>query len=564
MSVLRFQNCLLVSHSEKRARKIEFHPSATVLKGSNDTGKSSIVKSLYQALGADPAKESPRWKKAHVACLLTFTLDGIVYRAYRRDKTYALFKGESLIGKFTSVSTGLAPALAELLNFQLKLPNRSDGKMVTPPSAYMFLPFYCDQDKGWTDTWISFDHLSQFSNWKKEVISYHTGMRSSAYYEAMETRAKAQADAVEPAAERLALGQMLSKQQPTADVESEIDPVVFKKEIDELLAKHNSLAQRREAYRRKLSELNAKRIQLQAQKDILEKVRTELNSDYEFALEKLPDDAVECPTCGQIHENSFTERFSIAHDEANASDFIAEISGDLVDVLTEIEKEKMAFAAVNAQAQEIQELLLRKHKEVTFKDIVRREGEKEYRQKVTSRIGELDQMLGGIHRTADEAGDAMKLADSADKREEILDRYRFLMATYLRQLKVDGLVDNDYRNIDFRIKETGSDAPRAILAYMFAILDLMRTSDNTPDCPIILDSPKQQDQDDANHEALLRFIKGRRAHDSQLILCLVDDAGIDFGGDIIELTNEKLWLLSKDEYTAHSGEIARFENLVFS
>src|SRR5687767_11737533 len=129
MSDLRFQSCLLVSHKERRARRIVFHPTATVLKGSNDTGKSSIVKSLYQTLGADPAEQHPRWKAASVVSLLTFTLEGETFHAYRKGGTYALFRDTDLLGVYRSVTNELGPTLAELLDFQLKLPDRN-GQMV--------------------------------------------------------------------------------------------------------------------------------------------------------------------------------------------------------------------------------------------------------------------------------------------------------------------------------------------------------------------------------------------------------------------------------------------------
>lgn len=38
MKKLRLENMLLVSHREKKARGISFHPKVTVIQGVNDTG----------------------------------------------------------------------------------------------------------------------------------------------------------------------------------------------------------------------------------------------------------------------------------------------------------------------------------------------------------------------------------------------------------------------------------------------------------------------------------------------------------------------------------------------
>ncbi len=66
-------------------------------------------------------------------------------------------------------------------------------------------------------------------------------------------------------------------------------------------------------------------------------------------------------------------------------------------------------------------------------------------------------------------------------------------------------------------------------------------------CPIIIDSPNQQDQDFVNLKKMLGFIRDKRPKFSQLVLGLVDDCGIEFDGDVIELT-DKYQLLRRDGY----------------
>jgi hypothetical protein len=56
------------------------------------------------------------------------------------------------------------------------------GKIIVPPPAYFFLPYYVDQDKGWLESWASFANLGQLSNWKRDVTEYHTGIKPNSYY----------------------------------------------------------------------------------------------------------------------------------------------------------------------------------------------------------------------------------------------------------------------------------------------------------------------------------------------------------------------------------------------
>ena len=42
MKNLQLESMLLVSHREKKARKITFHQEVTVIQGENDTGKETV------------------------------------------------------------------------------------------------------------------------------------------------------------------------------------------------------------------------------------------------------------------------------------------------------------------------------------------------------------------------------------------------------------------------------------------------------------------------------------------------------------------------------------------
>jgi hypothetical protein len=149
MKRLFFTDLFLISHKDKAARHVEFDPSVTLIMGANDAGKSSIIKSIYQCFAAEPAKTNPRWQEAEVRLLLAFTLDGERFSAYFDGRgLYAIFDSSGRLAKSsTKVTEGIGPFLAHLFDFRLKLMSRAQ-KAVTPPPAYMLIPFYIDQDKG--------------------------------------------------------------------------------------------------------------------------------------------------------------------------------------------------------------------------------------------------------------------------------------------------------------------------------------------------------------------------------------------------------------------------------
>ena len=131
------------------------------------------------------------------------------------------------------------------------------------------------------------------------------------------------------------------------------------------------------------------------------------------------------------------------------------------------------------------------------------------------------------------------------------------MKRYLFALAVDGLSEADYSDFTAKIHDPGSDQPRAVLAYTFSILQLMQKRASSAYCPIIIDSPIQQEQDADNHQRILEFIKNNQPEASQLILGVVDTKNVDFGGDVITL-NQKRHVLQEDEFAGAMDEMFPF------
>ena len=166
MKRLIISEILILSEKEGKARRESFDPRRTIIFGGNTTGKSSLIKSIYHAFGAEPAKQHPRWKSAEVKTLVKFSIDSTAFQILRDGGYFAIFTGD---GAFLYPSharmSSPGPYLASLLDFGLILASRDDEPQ-SPPPAFCFLPFYMDQDASWQNSWTAFDKLYQYQNWK--------------------------------------------------------------------------------------------------------------------------------------------------------------------------------------------------------------------------------------------------------------------------------------------------------------------------------------------------------------------------------------------------------------
>lgn len=547
MRRLRFQEMLLLSRQEKAARRVALDPSVTTIRGNNDTGKSSLLKSIYATFGATAAVVPASWQSADPISLVRFTVDEVPYAMLRANAFYAVFDGNDRVLLATdSVLTGVGPFLADLLEYKIALTS-AQGASVPPPPQHFFLPFYIDQDEGWTANWSSFSLLTQVRDWRRSIVEFHTGLRPNEYYVAKARLAAAQSKLRQARSEVTVLERMVAEVRQDTVPTFDVDIEAFQAQLRDLLEECNRLKEVEELLSSRLNELYSRRYTLQTQLGVAEASLTEVSQDYQFATEEVPQSEVECPTCGAVYSNSFAERFAIAQDEDRISDLILHLRSELVAVETEIAAASAEHSNKRSDIQRISALLDERQGEVTIGTLIQSEGKKEVNTLLRTKMDGARERVTRDDAAVSDLKAKLKDFDDPDRRERILGQYRSLMRSYLHELKVFRLREPSYRQIAANITETGSDLPRALLAYYFSILNVIAEHSTSAFCPIVIDSPNQQGQDRESLASMLRFIRDRRPPKSQLILAIEEPLDVDFGGSTVELTTNYR-VLRPDEY----------------
>lgn len=548
MEHLRISELLLWSDKETAARRVPFHPQTTVLIGANDTGKSSVLKSIYWTLGAEAYAVDKRWQAASVHGVLKFAVGETEFTILRRGDLFAVFDAQRrLIERFVRITSGIGPYLARLLSFRLKLPTRSN-EIITPPPAYLFLPFYIDQDGGWSQNWSSFARLQQLPKWRTSVVEYHTGLKPNEYYDAKAALQITEDDLRRQEQETAVIKDVQRRmRQQTRTAEFDVSLEAFREQLDELLVRCSDLLTLESALREKMHELTSARLDLQNQRAIVSRARVDAGADYRYATRDLPSDAIDCPICGATYENGFHDRFLIAKDEDRLTDLLLEIDGELRELDDEFARERRKFNDNRAEVADITRLLETKREEISLAMVLKSEGRKEIDSAFVGQLDEALKRTGEMGARAAELRGTLRGFADRERRQEILRGYRESMLQHLVALDCDRVGDRGSGRIDTRIRESGSDQPRALLAYFFSILKVMSRYSTGTFCPIVIDSPNQQAQDRANLPKMLRFIRDNVPEGAQLVLGLEDDYGVGFHGRRIVL-EQKNRLLSPDEF----------------
>ncbi len=547
MKNLKFQKLSLLSRREKRARVESFSQGDNAVIGQNDTGKSSFIKSIYAAFGADPAKNNDAWRAVQANLLLDFSIDDQAYRILRSGNLYGIFDPENnLLVSGSSVTSVIGPFMAELLDFRLKLSPRFGSPMVPPP-AFCFLPFYVDQDAGWQKTWSSFESLQMFTKHADTMSNFHTGIRPKEYYIAKAIKDEAQRLLKQLEEERSALDRAAKRLESSRDpVGIALEPKLFETRIKALLEKTNKLQVQYDEIKERLGRKSTKRALVIEEIEITKSALKELDSDFKYT-DTVSDDIVVCPTCGTEHQNDFINRFGLVADADACRTFLSEARENLIKIDKDMNSELARLKTYGDQISEIDGILEETRGEVKLRDMLRDESERLIDGTIREQFSELDSDIGTQRAKMEQSDAEMAVISNNKRRKRIVDFYGDKLAKFVKILDADTLKKRDYQTVNPTIHETGSDLPRAHLAYYYAILHTINEFSTSCMCPIVVDTPIQQDQDEENAKKMIDFAFSQKPAGSQVILGTVSLHGVKFEDKIIKMQQKKS-LLSSSQY----------------
>lgn len=556
MKNLRFEKLELLSAKEKRAREIQFHPRLTVFNGTNDVGKSSVIKSIYWAFGANPRSIHRKWRDANVRVLLKFTVDGVRHSIMRSGGAFAIFNAaDDLLLSTSSVTKELAPFLAELLNFRLVLASRQNEAEIPPP-AYAFLPFYVNQEGSWEKPLAAFDALTQYANFREAVIDFHSGILGNDFYVLEAEKKKIKFELDDLGRDRQAVAKAVEKLGLNAFTGLELSVEGHEAAIERLLTHLRGLKESRLDRAAKLTQIVDLRTALESQVKIAKLAVAELEKDARYAAGLEAE--VYCPLCNTRHENDFANRYGILDDREACLEFISTQNEAIRGMANDVRTAEQNIRSSDKVIEEVQTALADKRGEVTLGEVIRSEGQRAAADVFQQQIGEIDERVGGLNARMDVIAKNQKALKDPARRDRIETFYAHLMASYLRELDVLNYDQNALAKINGRIVETGSDQPRAVLAYNLALLHTIHKFGNSFTAPMVIDSPNQQDQDEVNVAAMVKLIVKNIPEGGQTILGSVEMHGVSPGDAKVYEFTEKLSVLLTSEFEAVSARIAPF------
>ena len=555
MKKLSFKKLWIVSDKEKKARAEFFSEKETLVTGANRTGKSSFIKSIYASLGADPKKNNDKWLGAEPKLLMEFNIEGETHYCLRVGNNIAFFDANRKMRARHYGVTKAAVSWAELLDVKVQFPGKSG--LINPWPATLFLPFYIDQDTGLNDTWSSFSGLEAYSNAKDTLVEFHTGIKPKAYYIAKAKKDEAMSRRSDKEKEREHLefaGKRLEALTIDNDLQFSVDG--FERQIEHYLVLQNMFNEKREKVRLEIRDLQGQHTALHQERQLAAATLKELEADVAY-LKKIDTRELVCPTCNTVHEVSFANTLRLSGDAETCRGYLTNTEEKIRDIVKKIDAKKQSFRAFETEIEAIERVLSEKRGGLSLRTLLEHEsrriaGDKlqEETDKINSEIYAIDKQVSGFEGE-------MKNAQSKELKEEVLEYYQTKLRAFCEKLNITAPPEKIFTKIRPTIDDTGSEFPRLILAYHYAILHVVAKYTSAVIAPIVFDTAQHQDQDRANINAMIRFAFEQRPAETQFIFGGVETYDFVFKGHTINTTN-KGCLLNEDDYEECKEQIAPF------
>lgn len=570
MRSLTFQRLVLISDSKRLANQFSFQKRLNLITGKdNSIGKSTLAKSLLWSLGCDPVFDE-EWKSNDIKSILYFTINDKEYFSCRGSHSIILGAIGDEAKRYINITGDFSKDFSDLVNFKMKLPNRGDGNLETPPPAYYFLPFYIDQIKSWSSPWNSFENLGQYSNWKGSLIKYFTGYLKPEHFD-IEENIYEYSEIKKESAHKIEKFQSAVEVIVDNSVDSPIalDNNNFIKIQNEIKNELYDLIDYQTRLYDAQATITSNIYDLESQYALAITSANELEEDYKFAVESIPTDNLECPLCGTLHDNSLPNRALLLSEKDSLLNEANSIASKIVELNSSLNSLNDDAHFITNEIERINKKYITDDdavKNVLIAQVIDTISTENVSKNIQIKIDNEDLNISKANSSIKELKKDQKKLLSTKEKEEL---NSFFMSKLLANIEALGSTGinlskvkspTDYKQL---LGGGAAEAARGLLAYQLSVLQQIHAAKSCVVPPFVIDTPNQQEQAGYRYETVIKELMHSVPLDYQLILCAMEnDALKEFKHDanVIELNSNRL--LEDSQYNSLRSEYKTIQAMV--
>ena len=557
MKSFRFESIYLLSREERKARMFSFHPKRNLVVGRNHTGKSTLIKNLFQALGARPTGKLLNWNDQAITAV-RFSLDGKTFQVVHQSNLRALFDEAGNLLFAASTHEKWSEKLSATLGFNLVLTNKK-GESTVGDARCFFLPFYVNQDGSWQSKWDTFVGMQQYKKPQSAILEYFTGIKPPKYYEINSEREGLKGVLDEHLREMKLLIKTRNRiVQSISFSGPKLDPENFDGEVKQLSEEVTALNSLQERLRDTVVRQREVAAGITLQIDLAKSALSTYEQDSRFLTQEQP--VLECPTCGAEHIEPYMEYLGYAEDARVLRDFVAKLRNDEFEASKKHVEASLQLQDLNESYRRVAKVLDTRRGDLTFGDVVESIGAERAFESFSQEEEVLQDSIDEVRLRIADMDDRLAALTSRERSIEILAVFRAAYADALFRLNLPSQ-DTAKARLTSRPNVSGSGGPRSLLAYYSAIWAASVGTHGFMTMPLVVDSPNQQGQDDFNLPLVLGYLAERLPEECQIIVGTEMDTDHIFDRTI--LLDEPYKILKENMFEQVSAELDPLVNMMY-
>lgn len=557
MNNLIIKELYIFSTENKTAKMIKFKNGKNIVTSSqidgNNKGKSVILKSIFHTLGAD-CKFDPKWNEKEKTYVMKTEINNEKIFFYRHDRLFKIIRENDEKIFETINRMKLAEYLEKIFGFGVKLPNKEDNKLEIVPPAYNYLLNYIDQDGMNCTNFSSFSNLTQYSNYKENVLYYYTGVFNEEYYKLIKKIEKLTSDKENKNKEKSILDGIFEKINETIGIENyNADFESLQIEIEKYKNEYSNIVNQ-------LSNLKNKMINLRNDKESIVIQIKELDEKLKLKDRQIRKSSKEhiCPLCNSEIEDNMEIALKKYTEKDDLYILNTELNIECIKIDTELQRKEEQYKELLRNLNEYEIKMKLNSKEAN--DILKVKGLIGIKDNVLKDIQKNNCEIDKITKMLKELADSKKQFD--EQKKKINNKYYELMYIDKEKLNLKEITDKKIENILSVYAVSGSNRPIATIIWYMNLIKLKRIfNKDAINFPLVIDSPQNGELDDINKCAVLNYIFDNVSEEQQLIVsvlgynCEKNEMKAD---NIIYLDNEKYELLNSEDYQKFNEVLQKF------
>ncbi len=547
---MTIKSLLIADYENEKANKFVFSDSANLIVSStNGEGKSSLVKSIYYALGANLKSFPKGWNADNFIFQLEVFIDGNEFLIKGHNKVISVLDNNEV--KLFENFAEYYLWFQEKLKMRLELVNKSSDKASLASVEALFSPMYIDQDKAWDGKLFkdSFESLGRYksNDFPKNVFDYYLGISDSQIVD-KESKKNEYLRQLELVNGRINQVQSVYKTYRTKNKITETVPKDFKdlqKELDFYITETDKFSIK---ITDKTGELSKEKIKL----DILNQDLEELKKLSSKIKERFSEIRHECVYCHSIltRQQSLT-RLELEDNELAIKSRIDSISQQIMKSKRIVQEKEEDIKHLQEQFNQYHERLTELRQLSDIDEYVNQNVLSELKKleiQETLEKSNLDKLIGDITK------EIRMLKKELNQRAKTIEgEYEALKNELSILIGSTGITDKKFRNFD-KLEGSGTNLNKDLLVIFLVYMNLIDSKSITS-LPFAIDSFVKNETDKKVLKKMFDAINAKfLSLKSQTFFSIIRD-NLKYVDSKVNQVNIESPLLKSEYYSDLSKEI---------